>query len=61
VIAGTDLAFAYALLRCGTAADFSRQPDQRLRVTVGLRKVDERWSVLHEHHSFSDVDDRPPC
>ncbi len=54
VMAGTDVAFAYALLRCGTPADFARQPGQRLRLTLGLRKSDDRWIVVHEHHSFPD-------
>src|SRR6266571_4024912 len=39
VTAGADVAFAVALLRCGTPADFEREPDQRLRLTVGLRKT----------------------
>jgi ketosteroid isomerase-like protein len=30
------------------------QPGQRLRLTLGLRKSDDRWIVLHEHHSFPD-------
>jgi ketosteroid isomerase-like protein len=55
VVAGADVAFAYALLRCGTAADFEREPQQRLRLTIGLRKFDDRWAVLHEHHSFTDA------
>jgi uncharacterized protein (TIGR02246 family) len=55
VTAGADVAFAYALLRCGTGAEFAADPDQRLRLTVGLRKHDGRWVVTHEHHSFSDA------
>jgi uncharacterized protein (TIGR02246 family) len=55
ITAGTDVAFAYALLRCGTQADFDRDPDQRLRLTIGLRKTDDRWVVTHEHHSFTDT------
>jgi len=31
-------------------------PDNRLRVTVGLRKVDGSWVIAHEHHSFPMVD-----
>ena len=54
VSAGADVAFAFALLRCGTPADFERDPEQRLRLTIGLRKVSGRWVVTHEHHSFSD-------
>src|SRR4051812_39346794 len=55
VTAGTDVAFAYALLRCGTPEDFERRPAQRLRLTVGLRKEGGRWIVAHEHHSFADA------
>ena len=55
VTAGPDVAFAFALLRCGTPGQFERQPEQRLRLTIGLRKVDGRWTVTHEHHSFADA------
>jgi uncharacterized protein (TIGR02246 family) len=55
VTAGADVGFAFALLRCGTPADFDRNPEQRLRLTIGLRKADDRWVVTHEHHSFADA------
>jgi uncharacterized protein (TIGR02246 family) len=54
VTAGQDVAYAYALLRCGTPADFAERPNNRLRLTVGLRKEGGRWVVAHEHHSFPD-------
>jgi uncharacterized protein (TIGR02246 family) len=53
VVAGPEVAFAFALLRCGTPEDFEAIPDRRLRLTVGLRKVEEQWTVVHEHHSFT--------
>ena len=59
VTAGTDVAFAFALLRCGTPADFERDPEYRLRLTIGLHKVDDRWVVTHEHHSFADATGSP--
>ena len=52
VTAGTDVAFAHALLRCATPEDLAKDPENRLRLTVGLRKEDEGWVVTHEHHSF---------
>jgi uncharacterized protein (TIGR02246 family) len=55
VTAGADVAFAYGLLRCGTPAEFTKNPEHRLRLTVGLRKIDDRWVVTHEHHSFADA------
>jgi uncharacterized protein (TIGR02246 family) len=53
VTAGTDVAFAHALLRCGSQSELEEHPDRRLRLTVGLRLVDGRWTVSHEHHSFT--------
>lgn len=52
VTAGADVAFAYALLRCGTEKELREDPGNRLRLTVGLRKEGGRWVVSHEHHSF---------
>jgi uncharacterized protein (TIGR02246 family) len=55
VAAGDDVAFAHALLRCGTPAELEKDPDNRLRLTIGLRKDRGRWVVAHEHHSFPDT------
>jgi uncharacterized protein (TIGR02246 family) len=52
VTAGADVAYAHALLRCGSPEDLAKEPAKRLRLTVGLRKVGGRWVVTHEHHSF---------
>src|SRR5918996_4721069 len=54
VTAGADVAYAYALLRCGTQQELTDHPETRLRLTVGLRKESGRWVVAHEHHSFAD-------
>jgi uncharacterized protein (TIGR02246 family) len=56
VTAGDDVAFAWALLRCGKPEDFEADPDNRLRLTIGLRKKNGRWIVMHEHHSFPATD-----
>lgn len=57
VTAGEEVAFAYALLRCDTPEGLAANPDNRLRLTLGLRKQDGRWVVAHEHHSFPLVTD----
>lgn len=54
VTAGDTVAYAHALLRCGTPAELARKPDYLLRLTLGLRKEQGRWVVAHEHHSFPD-------
>ena len=53
VTAGADVAFAYALLRCGTPEELKKHPEKRLRLTMGLRKEKDRWLIAHEHHSFT--------
>jgi uncharacterized protein (TIGR02246 family) len=55
VTAGDEVAYAHALLRCGTQRELADNPELRLRLTVGLRKEDGRWVVAHEHHSFPDL------
>ena len=52
VTAGAEVAYAFALLRCDTADGRRDRPDRRLRLTLGLRREDDRWVVAHEHHSF---------
>lgn len=54
VTAGADVAFAHALLRCGSPEELAAQPDTRLRLTLGLQKEGARWVIAHEHHSFPD-------
>jgi uncharacterized protein (TIGR02246 family) len=52
VAAGADVAYAHALLRCGTPEELAKEPGRRLRLTLGLRREAGRWVVAHEHHSF---------
>jgi ketosteroid isomerase-like protein len=52
VTCGQDVAFATAMGRCvDIDANGSREPLE-FRLTVGLRKLDDRWRVVHEHHSL---------
>jgi uncharacterized protein (TIGR02246 family) len=56
ITAGADVAYAHALLRCGSPKELKAEPDRRLRLTIGLRKEDGGWIVAHEHHSFTQGD-----
>lgn len=56
VTTGDTVAYAHGLLRCGKPEDFAANPDNRLRMTMGLRKVNDRWQIAHEHHSFPMTD-----
>ncbi|WP_148573699.1 YybH family protein [Nocardioides caldifontis] len=59
VTAGDEVAYAHALLRCATEDELRRNPDLRLRLTLGLRKEAGSWVVAHEHHSFPLGQDAP--
>jgi ketosteroid isomerase-like protein len=52
VTAGDTVAFATALLRCGSKTSLANDNTPQLRLTVGLRKIDGTWKIAHEHHSF---------
>jgi ketosteroid isomerase-like protein len=53
VEAADDVAFAWALLFCGTDGDLAGHPERRLRLTLGLRRRAGSWEIAHEHHSFA--------
>jgi len=55
VTAGADVAFATAI---GTCCDLSSGAPVNLefRLTMGLRKFDGRWRIMHEHHSIPALD-----
>jgi uncharacterized protein (TIGR02246 family) len=52
ITAGEDVAFATAVLRCGSKEELKKDNTPRLRLTVGLRKEHSGWQIAHEHHSF---------
>ncbi|MDA0171345.1 nuclear transport factor 2 family protein [Solirubrobacter taibaiensis] len=53
VTADGDVAYAFALLRCGPPEWYEAEPEKRLRLTLGLRREGGRWVVAHEHHSWA--------
>jgi uncharacterized protein (TIGR02246 family) len=52
VTAGETVAFATAVLRCGSREELSKNAEPQLRLSIGLRKEDGGWKIAHEHHSF---------
>jgi ketosteroid isomerase-like protein len=52
IVAGAEIAFAVALMRCSGGEPGGPTGELDFRLTVGLRKVGGRWTVVHEHHSI---------
>jgi uncharacterized protein (TIGR02246 family) len=55
ITCGQDVAFATAIGSC-VDIDPQRGPeDLKFRLTMGLRKIDGAWRIMHEHHSLPAV------
>jgi len=46
-----DLAFGHYLSRCGATGPDGEEKAGWMRATVGCRKVNGRWLIVHEHFS----------
>ena len=51
VSSSNDLAFEAALMRCAGTETNGEKVELDFRLTVGLRKIEGQWIVMHEHHS----------
>jgi uncharacterized protein (TIGR02246 family) len=56
VTAGHDVAFAVASMHCAGTEKNGKEIDLAFRLTVGLKKIDGEWTVVHEHHSIPATD-----
>jgi uncharacterized protein (TIGR02246 family) len=52
VTCGQDVAFATAVGRCVSIDSSGNREPLEFRLTMGLRKINDRWRVMHEHHSL---------
>jgi uncharacterized protein (TIGR02246 family) len=51
ITAGADVAFVVAAMRCAGPGADGEPESLDFRLTIGLRKIDGRWIITHEHHS----------
>ena len=51
IVAGADVAFVAAMMRCAEKGENGERIKLDFRLTIGLRKINGRWIILHEHHS----------
>jgi ketosteroid isomerase-like protein len=54
VTAGSDVAFVAAIIRCSERDRNGAHPELKVRLTMGLRRIDGDWRIVHEHHSIPD-------
>jgi len=53
VTTGNDVAFATAIGRCAGTAKNGKHEKLEFRLTMGLKKINGSWRILHEHHSVT--------
>ena len=56
ITAGHDVAFAVARMQCKDCEAGGNFADLDFRLTIGLKKIDGRWTSVHEHHSVPATD-----
>jgi uncharacterized protein (TIGR02246 family) len=52
ITAGNDVAFATAIGQCTSIGPNGKREPLEFRLTMGLRKIDGSWRIMHEHHSL---------
>ncbi len=52
VTADDNIAFAYATMKCADKSSGGDYVELPFRLTVGLKKIDDQWVIVHEHHSI---------
>ena len=52
VVADQNVAFCFAIMKCADKSNSTDYVDLDFRLTVGLKKIDDRWTIVHEHHSI---------
>ena len=55
ITTGADVAFATAIGRCCDLSS-GEKVDLEFRLTMGFRKQDGQWRIVHEHHSIPATD-----
>jgi ketosteroid isomerase-like protein len=51
ITAGEDVAFCFAKMKCEDKSTTDNYVPLEFRLTIGLKKINDQWTIIHEHHS----------
>ena len=51
IVADKNVAFCFATMKCADKSNSADYVELDFRLTVGLKKMNDRWIIVHEHHS----------
>ena len=52
IVADENVAFCFATMKCSDKSDTTEFVELPFRLTIGLRKINNQWTIVHEHHSI---------
>lgn len=52
IVADENVAFCFATMKCCDKSDTPDFVDLPFRLTIGLKKINNQWTIIHEHHSI---------
>ncbi|HEV8286438.1 MAG TPA: nuclear transport factor 2 family protein [Chitinophagaceae bacterium] len=52
IVADENVAFCFATMKCADKSNGVEFVDLDFRLTIGLQKINDQWTIIHEHHSI---------
>jgi len=52
IVADEDVAFCIAIMKCSDKSGGGDFLPLDFRLTIGLKKINNQWTIVHEHHSI---------
>ncbi len=52
IVADENVAFCFSTMKCSDKRDTVDFVELPFRLTIGLRKINNQWIIIHEHHSI---------
>ncbi len=51
IVADENIAFCFATMKCANKSKSEEYVALDFRLTIGLQKINNQWTIIHEHHS----------
>src|SRR4051812_8119413 len=52
IVADENLSFCFATMKCADKSNSDEFVELDFRLTIGLKKINNQWTIIHEHHSI---------
>jgi ketosteroid isomerase-like protein len=52
IMADENVAFCFSPMKCKSLDKNGEVEELDFRLTIGLKKINNQWTIIHEHHSI---------